>query len=103
MGNMSNLSNLNGGIINGNMVVNNGINAGGLSNVINNSMNLGTISAVPAHTIIGRQIGDYFGAQLVAQAQANAQNNENNNSSNNNENNSVQQHQPTSISTSSPQ
>lgn len=31
--------------------------------------------AVPAHTIIGRQIGDFFGAQLVAQAQAQAQQN----------------------------
>ena len=115
MGSMSNMSNLNGGIINGNMVVNNGINAGLGNMVVNNGLSngLGTavgtvgtanlVSAVPAHTIIGRQIGDYFGAQLVAQAQANAQNNHSspNENNNSNENNSNQQQQP--ISTSSPQ
>ena len=46
---------------------------------INNGYNV-VPTVLPAHAIIGRQIGDYFGAQLVAQAQANAQiqNNEEN-------------------------
>ena len=62
------MTGMNGGI-------NGGINGGmsGMNSVGINGQILPTLAhAVPAHTIIGRQIGDYFGAQLVAQAQANA-------------------------------
>jgi len=59
------------GGMNGVMMQNGGMN--GMNSVGLNGQVLPTLAhAVPAHTIIGRQIGDYFGAQLVAQAQANA-------------------------------